>query len=97
VVERDREDLVRTARRFDGLTAPLPRAQPSITWTSNQPGAPAPPPTPAVATSPQLATRADEAQMHYQRAIDAQRAGDGAKYGEEIKALGQALDRMKQR
>ena len=37
-----------------------------------------------------------EAQAHYQRAIDAQRAGDWAKYGEEIKALGQALDRMKQ-
>jgi uncharacterized membrane protein (UPF0182 family) len=35
--------------------------------------------------------------MHYQRAIDAQRAGDWAKYGEEIKALGQTLDRMKQR
>jgi uncharacterized membrane protein (UPF0182 family) len=35
--------------------------------------------------------------MHYQRAIDAQRAGDWAKYGEEIRALGQTLERMKAR
>ena len=39
--------------------------------------------------SPQLSALAEEAQAHYQRAIDAQRAGDWAKYGEEIKALGQ--------
>jgi len=83
------------ARLFGG--AAPPRAQPSVTSTSNQPGAPAPPPAPAVATSPQLTTLADEAQMHYQRAIDAQRAGDWAKYGEEIKSLGQTLDRMKAR
>jgi hypothetical protein len=83
------------ARLFGG--AAPPRGQPSVTSTSNQPGAAAPPPTPAVATSPQLPTLAEEAQMHYQRAIDAQRAGDWAKYGEEIKALGQTLDRMKQR
>jgi uncharacterized membrane protein (UPF0182 family) len=83
------------ARLFGG-TAP-PRVQPSVTSTSNQPGAPAPPLAPAVATSPQLTPLADEAQMHYQRAIDAQRAGDWAKYGEEIKALGQTLDRMKQK
>jgi uncharacterized membrane protein (UPF0182 family) len=44
-----------------------------------------------------LSAVAEEAQAHYQRAIDAQRAGDWAKYGEEIKALGQALDRMKPR
>jgi uncharacterized membrane protein (UPF0182 family) len=46
---------------------------------------------------PQLSALATEAQTHYQRAIDAQRAGDWAKYGEEIKALGAALDRMKAR
>ncbi|HET6319243.1 MAG TPA: UPF0182 family protein, partial [Chloroflexota bacterium] len=83
------------ARLFGGAAAP--RVQPSVTSTANQPGAPAALPAPAVATSPQLSSLADEAQMHYQRAIDAQRAGDWAKYGEEIKALGQTLDRMKQR
>jgi uncharacterized membrane protein (UPF0182 family) len=49
------------------------------------------------AGSPQLAALAADAQAHYQRAIDAQRAGDWAKYGEEIKALGQSLDRMRSR
>jgi uncharacterized membrane protein (UPF0182 family) len=83
------------ARLFGGAGAP--RVQPGVTTTANQPGAPSPAPTPAAATSPQIATLADEAQAHYQRAIEAQRAGDWAKYGEEIRALGQALDRMKSR
>jgi hypothetical protein len=81
------------ARLFGG-TAP-PRVQPSVTTTSNQPAAPAPAPTSAAAPSPQLTALADEAQMHYQRAVDAQRAGDWAKYGEEIRALGQTLERMR--
>jgi hypothetical protein len=37
---------------------------------------------------------AAEAQQHYQRAIEAQRAGDWAKYGEEIKLLGDVLKQM---
>jgi uncharacterized membrane protein (UPF0182 family) len=32
-----------------------------------------------------------EARAHYDRAIAAQRAGDWAKYGDEIKALGELL------
>jgi uncharacterized membrane protein (UPF0182 family) len=43
-----------------------------------------------------LAGLAAEAQAHYTRALDAQRAGDWAKYGEEIRLLGQTLDRMRQ-
>ncbi|MGE3491352.1 MAG: UPF0182 family protein [Vicinamibacterales bacterium] len=39
---------------------------------------------------------ANEARQTYQRALDAQRAGDWAKYGEEIKRLGELLERMKQ-
>ena len=35
-----------------------------------------------------------EARTHYDRAIAAQRAGDWAKYGEEIRALGEILQRM---
>ncbi len=84
------------ARLFGGTAAPRP--QPGVTSTAANPPAAAPgTPAPAVNTSPQLGSLADEAQMHYQRAIDAQRAGDWAKYGEEIKALGQTLDRMRQR
>jgi uncharacterized membrane protein (UPF0182 family) len=37
---------------------------------------------------------AAEAQQHYQRAIEAQRAGDWARYGEEIRQLGEALNRL---
>jgi uncharacterized membrane protein (UPF0182 family) len=82
------------ARLFSGAAAPPPPA-PAVTTTA----APAPTPStsPSPSPSPQLATLADEAQVHYQRAIEAQRAGDWARYGEEIKALGQALERMKQR
>jgi hypothetical protein len=72
------------------------QSQPEITSTAAQPSGAASPAVPAVAT-PQLSTLADEAQMHYQRAIEAQRAGDWAKYGDEIRALGQTLDRMKTR
>lgn len=39
---------------------------------------------------------ASEARAAYQRAIDAQRAGDWAKYGEEIKRLGELLEKMSQ-
>jgi hypothetical protein len=35
-----------------------------------------------------------EARQHYDRALEAQRNGDWAKYGEEIKALGQVLERI---
>ena len=85
------------ARLFGG-GAP-PRVPPSTTTsTSAQPTAPAATAAvPAIAASPQIAALAEEAQTHYQRAIDAQRAGDWAKYGDEIRALGQTLDRMKPR
>ncbi len=37
---------------------------------------------------------ASEAQQHYQRALEAQRAGDWARYGEEIRLLGETLKRL---
>jgi uncharacterized membrane protein (UPF0182 family) len=46
-------------------------------------------------TSPDWARLAQEAADTYQRAIEAQRAGDWAKYGEEIRRLGEALQRLK--
>jgi len=82
------------ARLFgDGAAS---EAQPEVTSTAARPSGAASPAVPAVAT-PQLTTLAGEAQMHYQRAIEAQRGGDWAKYGDEIRALGQTLDRMKAR
>jgi len=89
------------AKLFGGAGATAPRGQPAPTSTASsqptaQPQAPGAQPSGA-AVPPQISALATEAQAHYQRAIDAQRAGDWAKYGEEIKALGQALDKMKTR
>jgi uncharacterized membrane protein (UPF0182 family) len=48
----------------------------------------------AGADDPQLQAQMAEARRHFQSALDAQRNGDWAKYGEEIKALGQILERF---
>ncbi len=64
-----------------------------------------PPPTAGGTTAAAVATPASvewermgtEARDTYQRALDAQRAGDWAKYGDEIRRLGELLERMKQR
>jgi uncharacterized membrane protein (UPF0182 family) len=64
---------------------------------------PSPPPTPAGATpvpaapSSDLTSLAAEAQTHYERAVTAQRSGDWATYGEELRQLGQVLERMRNR
>jgi uncharacterized membrane protein (UPF0182 family) len=82
------------ARLFSGAAAP-PAPAPAVTTTAAVAPTPSPQPSPSASPSPQLSALADEAQLHYQRAIEAQRAGDWAKYGEEIKALGEALTRLR--
>ena len=42
-----------------------------------------------------VAILAAQARAHYQRALEAQRAGDWARYGEEIKKLGEVLEKMR--
>jgi uncharacterized membrane protein (UPF0182 family) len=84
------------ARIFGARGAPSApaAATPGGTQTS------APPPAPQTAGAAPAAgadARAAEAQAHYDRAIAAQRAGDWAKYGEEIRALGTALEQMRRR
>jgi uncharacterized membrane protein (UPF0182 family) len=37
-----------------------------------------------------------QARIVYQRALDAQRAGDWARYGEEIRRLGEILEQLAQ-
>ena len=54
------------------------------------------PPAPASTGSAESERMATEARDTYQRALDAQRAGDWAKYGDEIRRLGELLERMKQ-
>jgi uncharacterized membrane protein (UPF0182 family) len=99
------QDQIVMEQTFEGALSRLfggaPSSRPPENTTTSTSPQPAAPVTTAAATAvtspPQLATLAEEAQAHYQRAIDAQRAGDWARYGDEIRALGQALDRMKQR
>jgi uncharacterized membrane protein (UPF0182 family) len=59
----------------------------------------APPPpgagAPAGVDSAAWNRMADEARDTYRRALEAQKAGDWAKYGEEIRRLGELLDRMR--
>jgi uncharacterized membrane protein (UPF0182 family) len=77
-------------RLFPGReTTPAPAGEPSA-------AAPAPRGTPAPAT-PAVADLAAQARAHYQRALQAQRDGNWALYGEEIKQLGEVLERMTRR
>jgi uncharacterized membrane protein (UPF0182 family) len=83
------------ARIFkDRGAAPAPPAPPP---GGTQTSTPAPPPQNAGAAPPAAGfdAVAAEARAHYDQAIAAQRAGDWAKYGEEIRALGAALERMR--
>jgi uncharacterized membrane protein (UPF0182 family) len=77
----------------DGARGQKPAATPATT-TAPAGTAPAPPtPTGDASAWERMAS---EARDTYQRALDAQRAGDWAKYGEEIKRLGELLERMRQ-
>jgi uncharacterized membrane protein (UPF0182 family) len=67
-------------------------ASPASPASLASPASPASPGSPADAEWARLATEARET---YQRALEAQRAGDWAKYGEEIRKLGELLERMR--
>jgi uncharacterized protein len=73
--------------------------RPAPEMTAISPAAPAPPvetPAPgAPAASSELSSLASQAQAHYENALRAQRNGDWAKYGDEIKKLGEVLSRMR--
>ena len=90
VMERNLDTAL--ARLFGG-PAPTPAASAAAAaeGTPAREGAP-PAPTTPVATPP-IADLA-EARAAYERAIAAQKAGDWAKYGEEIRKLGDILQRM---
>jgi uncharacterized membrane protein (UPF0182 family) len=70
-------------------TSPTSSAAPSAAPQAEAPG-----PEPGTPPS-NLTGLAAEAQSHYERAVAAQRSGDWAKYGEELRQLGQVLERMK--
>jgi uncharacterized membrane protein (UPF0182 family) len=83
-----------------GLTIPTPSG---VTEPESEIG-PAPPPAPptsgtaapaaAIPENATLVQLAAEARATYDRAIAAQREGDWSRYGEEIKRLGDILERM---
>ena len=77
----------------DGARGEKPTA---VTSTEATPAGTAPPVPPSTGDASTFERMASEARDTYQRALDAQRAGDWAKYGEEIKRLGELLERMRQ-
>ncbi len=90
VMERTLDDGI--ARLFGSESAPRD------TTPLSSGGSPAAAPGGAVPVPPPAANNAFvvEARQHYERAIEAQRAGDWAKYGEELRLLGDALARLQQ-
>jgi uncharacterized membrane protein (UPF0182 family) len=85
------ETLDAALARLFGGSAPT-RVTPTSTATTALPST-----APAAATAPVAGEEdlAAQARGHYLRAIEAQRAGDWAKYGEEIRLLGDVLARMR--
>jgi uncharacterized membrane protein (UPF0182 family) len=72
------------------------QARPAASTTAN--ATTAVPSTPSTGAPTEEWTKmASEARDTYQRALEAQKAGDWAKYGEEIKKLGELLDRLRQK
>jgi len=70
-----------------GSAQPRPAVPtPSTTQTS--------PPQDSGSAAPRSTGVAAEAQLHYERAIQAQREGNWARYGEELRQLGEALKRL---
>jgi len=65
--------------------------------TAGQAAAPSPqtPAASAAAPGADASSLAAEARTYYERALEAQRAGDWARYGEEIKRLGDVLEKMR--
>jgi len=81
------------ARLFGGSGAPP--SQPATQTTRAASPAAAPPAAPDA--TPDISSVAAEARSHYERAVEAQRAGEWAKYGEELRLLGEALKRLPSR
>jgi uncharacterized membrane protein (UPF0182 family) len=73
---------------------PAEAAAPAPTETTAQPNAPSAEAAQAKPAAGDIRVLAAEARDHYQRAIEAQRQGNWALYGDEIRKLGEVLQRM---
>jgi uncharacterized membrane protein (UPF0182 family) len=83
------------ARLFGGAVPRGPAVDGEVVQVPGAPPAPAGVQQPPPSAADNAATLAAEARAHYDRAIAAQKAGDWARYGEEIRLLGEALERMR--
>ncbi|MBI4264869.1 MAG: UPF0182 family protein [Acidobacteria bacterium] len=93
------ETLEAALSRLFGAGAARPQPEVELTRAGDDGpdvAAAAAPAVPSAAADP-LAALAAQARGHYNRAIEAQRAGDWATYGEELRLLGDALAKMRQR
>jgi uncharacterized membrane protein (UPF0182 family) len=89
--------------RLFGLPAPAAAEETEAGLSARAPGAPGAPATPGAPAPPDAPTTPGasdpellaEARATYERALAAQRAGDWAKYGEEIRRLGELLRKMR--
>jgi uncharacterized membrane protein (UPF0182 family) len=70
-------------------------AAPRPTTATTTPASPSGTPAPSGVDSAAWERLAIEARDTYQRALEAQKSGDWAKYGEEIRRLGELLERMR--
>jgi uncharacterized membrane protein (UPF0182 family) len=92
--------IARLFGQADRTGPPRPGAS-TTAGTSGTPGTPgtsgtlATPAAPAGVDAAAWNRMADEARDTYRRALEAQKAGDWAKYGEEIRRLGELLERMR--
>jgi hypothetical protein len=86
------------ARKIEGAT-PLPATtaipgMPPLPVALPATAVPGAAPSPGIEASPLPDDLTQQARVVYMRALEAQRAGNWAQYGEEIKRLGEILDRL---
>jgi hypothetical protein len=82
------------ARIFGGAPGPERQKAPTPPAAGGPQPAPIPPAAPPTAAEPERRDLTRTAQEHYRRALAAQREGDWARYGEEIRRLGEVLEQM---
>jgi uncharacterized protein len=79
-----------------GAAGERPPTQPAPAAPATAGAAPGPvPAAPGPGAPESIDALAARAREHYQRAVEAQRAGDWARYGDEIRKLGEVLERMR--
>jgi uncharacterized membrane protein (UPF0182 family) len=88
VMDRTLDAAIAQLFGTSGGRAPAPPAE-----TASAPAAPAAPASSGA--EPSLVALSEEARQAYDRALAAQRAGDWAKYGEEIRRVGEILQKMR--